>query len=449
MSAFKAYDVRGVYGKDFTAETVYRIGRELPGLLGAKRVLVGRDARESSPEIFEALARGITDASADVDYMGLCTTPMTYFFTGLKGYEAAVMITASHNPKEYNGLKISRKNALPVGYDTGLKELEKRVEAFTEAPAGKKGKVYSIDVREEYVEFLRKKLPDLSGLKVAIDCSNGMAGLIARDVFEASGAVAEYLYETPDGTFPNHSPNPLESAASEALRKRVSETEADIGVIFDGDADRVMYVDETGKFIRPDLLTAIIARYYLAVEPGAAILCDIRTSRGVTDEIERCGGMVHLWKVGHAFAKLKMREVNAIAGGELAGHYYLRDFYNCDAAVLSCEIVLGVLAKAKREGQTLSKIISKIDIYSNTGELNYTIQKKEEAIKAVEEWAIEGAKPVLKHDFDGVRYEWEDWWFNIRPSNTEPYLRLVAEALTPTLLSEKVSDIEKILEKFK
>ena len=448
MGAFKAYDIRGVYGTDFTADTIYRVGRELPELLGAECVLVGRDDRESSEEIYEALVRGITDAWTDVENIGLCTTPMTYYFTGSRGYDAAVMITASHNPKEYNGLKISRKGALPVGADSGLKDLERRVSGPARPPEERKGEVRNLDVRGEYVDFLKRNMPDLSGLKVVMDCSNGMAGLLARDVFSASKAEIEYMFEELDGTFPNHSPNPLEPAATEALRKRVLETGADIGVIFDGDADRVMFVNEKGDFVRPDLITAVLARYYLAMEPGSAVLCDIRTSRGVTEEILRCGGVPHLWKVGHAFAKIKMREINAITGGELAGHYYFRDFYCCDAAMLCSEIVLGVVARTVRGGGAFSGLVADFDIYSNSGECNYTIARKPEAIKALGEWAEGGVKPLRKYDFDGLRYEWADWWFNIRPSNTEPYLRLVAEAATPELLASKKAEIEKILEDF-
>lgn len=445
MGAFKAYDIRGVFGRDFDADTVYRIGRVLPSLLEAKTVLVGRDDRTSSPVIHEALCRGITEAGADVDDMGLATTPMTYFFTGSRGYAAAVMITASHNPPHHNGLKVSRKGALPVGGDSGLRELEQRIAAPLPPPATAKGRVRMIDVRSDYLVFLRSNLPDLGGLKIGLDASNGMAALLVRDLF---GDTPRYLHATVDGTFPNHSPNPLEDSATLDLRNLVARERLDIGVIFDGDADRVMFVDERGRFVRPDLLIAPLAQYYLAREPGAAVLCDIRTSRGVTEAIARMGGVPHLWKVGHAFAKVRLRELNAIVGGELAGHYYFRDFHCCDAAILCAEIVLGVVAEAKRHGQSFSSLLADIDIHANSGERNYVVSRKTEAMDALRQWVARGPAPTALLDFDGYRFEWPDWWFNIRPSNTEPYLRLICEARDADVLGTHLGEIEAILAPF-
>lgn len=446
MGAFKAYDIRGVWGKDFDEKSVYRIGRELPGLLGADRVLVGRDARTSSPVIFETLAHGIVDAGADVHDLGLCTTPMTYYFTGLLDYPAAVMITASHNGPEYNGLKISRMGALPVGADSGLKELERLIQSQDRAPFDLRGTITPTDRRGEYLEFLKSRLPDLSGLKACVDCSCGMASLLVPDLFK--GADVETLYDTLDGTFAEHSPNPLLPETSAVLRQRVVQSGAHMGVIFDGDADRVMFSDEKGRFIRPDLITALLAAHYLGMEPGASVLCDIRTSRGVTEEIVRLGGAPHLWKVGHAFAKVKLREIGAIVGGELAGHYYFREFFCCDAAILCAEIVMGVVARAVREGRTFSDLLAGIDVYANTGECNYVIERKAEAMQALAGWAESIGKPTRKYDFDGLRFEWSDWWFNVRPSNTEPYLRLIAEARDPALLARRKAEMDAILETF-
>ncbi|MGI5868161.1 MAG: phosphomannomutase/phosphoglucomutase [Kiritimatiellia bacterium] len=446
MSAFKAYDIRGIWKKDFDAKTVYRIGRELPGLLGADKVLVGRDARTSSPEIFEALSRGIVDAGADVHDLGLCTTPTTYYFTGLLDYPAAVMITASHNGPEYNGLKISKRGALPVGADSGLKELERLIQGPERAPAKKRGTISLFERHGDYLDFLKSRLPDLAGLKAVVDCSCGMASVFAPDLFK--GADVEMMYRTLDGTFANHSPNPLLPESSKAMRRRVVESGANLGVIFDGDADRVIFSDEQGRFVRPDLITALLANHYLEQEPGASVLCDIRTSRGVTEEIARLGGVPHLWKVGHAFAKIKLREINAIVGGELAGHYYFREFFSCDAAILCAEIVMGVVARAARQGRTFSDLLAGIDIYANTGECNYAIARKAEAMQALADWAESIGTPSRKYDFDGLRFEWPDWWFNVRPSNTEPYLRLIAEADSPERLARKKAQIDAILETF-
>ena len=445
--AFHAYDIRGVWGVDFDAGVVYRVGRCLPGLLGAARVLVGRDARTSSPEIFDALVRGLTEAGADVDDMGLCTTPMTYFFTGERGYEAAVMITASHNPKEYNGLKISRKGALPVGADSGLPELGRRIEGELPPPAPKPGSVRRLDLAEDYLAFHRRWASDLSGLNIVVDCSNGMAGLLARRLF-GEGEGISYLNETPDGSFPNHPPNPLLPEATAQLSAEVVRRGADLGVIFDGDADRVAFVDGTGAFVRPDVMTAVLAERFLAREPGAAVLCDIRTSRGVTERVAALGGVPHLWKVGHAFAKVKLRELRAPCGGELAGHYYFRDFHWCGSAVLCAEIVLARAAAAKKEGRSFADLVREIDVYANSGECNYTVPDKDGALAAVRAWVATLPPPDRALDFDGVRFDWPDWWFNVRKSNTEPYLRLIAEARTPELLAARKAEIEAVVRPF-
>ena len=446
MGAFHAYDIRGVWNADFDADTVYRVGRCLPGLLGADRVLVGRDARASSPELFAALSRGLAEAGADVDDVGLCTTPATYWLCAERGYAAAVMITASHNAKEYNGLKISRRGALPVGVDSGLKELEAMIAGGLPPKAAKPGAVRAAPGSlDDYVRFQSLFAPDIAGLKVVFDCSNGVGALVARRIY---GGGAAYLNEELDGSFPNHPPNPLLPEATAQLSAEVARTGADLGVIFDGDADRVAFVDETGAFVRPDTMIAVLAEHYLEEEPGARVLCDIRTSRGVTERVSALGGEPHLWKVGHAFAKVRLRELGAACGGELAGHYYFRDFHNCDSAMLCASIVLGRAAAAKRAGRRFSDLVRAIDVYANSGECNYTVPDKDGALAAVRAWAdsLPPADRVL--DFDGVRYDWPDWWFNVRKSNTEPYLRLIVEAGTPARLADRKAAIEAALKPF-
>lgn len=446
MGAFHAYDIRGVWNADFDADTVYRVGRCLPALLGADRVLVGRDARASSPELLAALSRGLAEAGADVDDAGLCTTPATYWLCAERGYPAAVMITASHNAKEYNGLKISRKGALPVGVDSGLKELEAMIAGGLPPKAAKPGAVRELPgALDDYVRFQSLFAPDLSGLRVVFDCSSGVGALVARRLY---GDGAAYLNEELDGSFPNHPPNPLLPEATAALSAEVARSGADLGVIFDGDADRVAFVDETGAFVRPDTMTAVLAEHYLEEEPGARVLCDIRTSRGVTERIAALGGEPHLWKVGHAFAKVKLRELGAVCGGELAGHYYFRDFHCCDSAMLCASIVLGRAAAAKREGRRFSDLVRAIDAYANSGECNYTVPDKDGALAAVRAWADSLPPPDRVLGFDGVRYDWPDWWFNVRKSNTEPYLRLIVEARTPALLAERRAQIEAVLRPF-
>ena len=442
MKAFKAYDIRGVYGRDFDGETVYRIGFFLPGLLQTDRVLVGYDCRESTPDILSHLVHGITDSGATVYDIGLATTPMVYFATAVHGFGASVQITASHNPAEYNGLKISRRDALPVGYDTGLRELEKTVETGGIQPAVWRGEVKELPgIKAEYISFLEKFLGDYSNLKYGIDCSNGMTSLLVKDVF---GNEPKYIYDRMDGSFPGHPPNPLDERNTADLKKLVLDTGLDAGVIFDGDGDRVMFIDERGRFVRPDLITGVLGLHFLKEEKGR-VLHDIRTSRGVIKFIEKLGSRPFMWKVGHSHAKMKMRELNAIYGGELAGHYYFRDFFNCDSGMLAAILVLNILSELKKRGETFSRLIDSVNTYSNSGEINFRIDDKKSAMNSVRDYFTGIEKPVAFYDFDGYRVEYPKWWFNIRPSNTEPYLRLVAEAETAELLDEKLGKIRELI----
>ena len=449
MSAFHAYDIRGVWGRDLDADTAWRVGRCLPKLLGASRVLVGRDARLSSPELSAALVRGILESGADVDDVGLCTTPTTYFLTGMHGYAAAAMVTASHNPPEYNGIKISKTDALPVGGDSGLRELEAMTAAPLPPKAERPGTLRTVDPRDELLKWFGERAPDLAGLRFVVDCSNGVGALLARDVLGGCGGEALFINETLDGSFPAHQPNPLLPEATEQLGDEVRRVGADLGLMFDGDADRVAFVDSSGRFVRPDLVTAIVAEPFLEAEPGAPILCDVRTSRGVTERIAELGGVPHLWKVGHAFAKPKLRELGAPFGGELAGHYYFREFCNCDSAMRAAQIVLGAAAAAKRRGGSFDSVVRSVDRYASTGELNFTVERKDDALSAFSAWARSMNPPPRRVlDFDGLRCEWDDWWISVRKSNTEPYLRLILEADGEELLADRRAAAEKILTPF-
>ena len=446
MGAFKAYDFRGVFGKDFDLETVYKFGFFLPSLLKTDKVLVGRDMRVTTPQMFEALANGITDAGADVYDMGLTTTPMVYYFTAQHHFDASVMITASHNPKEHNGLKVSRTNALPVGYDSGLGELERRVKEEPVTPATVKGKIIAHDVKAEYLEFQARYHHDISNLNIVMDCSNGMASILVKDIF---GNAPTYLFDTLDGTFPNHEANPLEPENVVALQNKVREMKADIGVIFDGDADRVMFVDEHGDFIAPDLMIAVLGHYFLEEKHYTGkVIQDIRTSKSVAEYIAKMGGEMEIWRVGRAYAALKLREIDGSFGGEFAGHYYFRDFFYSDSAMIASQVLLHVFSDMKRKGITVSQLISQIKQYANSGEINFTIERKKEAMEAVKEHFCAIETPTKVMDFDGYRIEFADWWFNIRPSNTEPYLRLLMEARTEAMLQEKLAEMKEVLKAF-
>ena len=387
MGAFHAYDIRGIYNVDFDKDTAYKTGYFLPELLGADKVLVGRDCRVSSGEIHEYLLKGITDAGADVYDIGLSTTPMVYFGTANYGFKASVQITASHNPAEYNGMKVSRENALPVGFDTGLGQIKEWIDSGRPCtPAAVKGQVKSMDIHKDYLEFLLKYKGDYSGLKIAMDLSNGMSSLYAREIF---GDQPAYIFEELDGRFPNHEPNPLVEKNVAALKELVRSTGADIGVIYDGDADRVMFVDENSRFISPDLMIAVLGHYFLE-ERGekGIVLQDIRSSKAVGEYLAPMGGQMRTWKVGRAFAAHKLRELDGVYGGELAGHYYFRDFFYSDSGLLASILILDVVAAMKAKGISLSRLIAGIEKYQNSGEINFRIEDKQGAMDAVRDHFI-------------------------------------------------------------
>lgn len=448
MGAFHAYDIRGIYNVDFDKYTAYKIGFFLPELLKADKVLLGRDVRLSSDEIYDAVVEGVTDAGADVYDLGLSTTPMVYFATARYGFDASIQITASHNAKEYNGMKVSRTNALPVGLDTGLGEIKRWIEEGRQMKIEKeKGKVIKFDKRDDYLTFLNGYKEDYSNLKIGMDLSNGMAALFVKDIF---GDQPLYIFDKMDGNFPNHEPNPLVEKNREDLKKLVLENGCDVGVIYDGDADRVMFIDENGRFISPDLMIALLGHYFLE-EKGekGAVLQDIRSSKVVGEYLTPMGAEMHTWRVGRAFAAHKLRELNGVFGGELAGHYYFRDFYYSDSGILASLLILNVIAKLKNQGLSLSQQISRIEKYQNSGEINFKIESKKEAMDAVRDYFTSQEQPTASFDFDGYRVEFNDWWFNVRPSNTEPYLRFLCEASTKELLDQKVSKTKEIINNFK
>lgn len=451
MKAFHAYDIRGVYNKDFTKEDVYKIGFFLPRLLMTDKVLVGRDVRTSSPEIFAYLTRGILDAGANVFDIGLATTPMVYYATVKYNFLGSVMITASHNPREYNGLKISGPNAMPIGYDSGLENLEQMVENEKIIVSPYKGELYKLNVKEDYINFLKDHMVDFRGMRIGFDLSNGMAALLIKYLF---GKFAWYVNDEMDGEFPGHEPNPLQKSNIIDIQNLVKEKNLNIGIIFDGDADRVMFIDDRARFIQPDLIIALMGHYYFDLKEikEGHILQDIRSSRSVAEYIKEnwSNTQIHTWRVGRAYAVPKMKELNCVYGGELAGHYYMSDFFYSDSGLLAALHVLKVVRYFKEEkGLKISEVIDKIDRYSNSGEINMSITDKQKAMLAVIKFFIDQQTPIRILDFDGYRLDYQDWWFNIRPSNTEPYIRFVVEAKNKELMQEKVKIIKNLLYKFK
>lgn len=472
MTAFHAYDIRGVYNKDFDKDIVYKTGFFLSELLHTDKVLVGRDVRESSPEIHEYLLKGITDSGASVYDIGLATTPMVYYATASKGFKASVQITASHNPRQDNGLKVSRENALPVGYDTGLGTIEKWIlEGRPCVPAASRGEVFDLDIRDEYLAFQMKFKGDYSNINIGVDLSNGMAALVIKKLLGKGSDTLHYIFDEMDGTFPNHEANPLIPKNTEALRKLVAEKRCDIGVIYDGDADRVMFVDENSKFISPDLMIAVLGHFFLegmgssqsakarkaaifknkcaGKAPQAEVLQDIRSSKAIGEYLSPMGGTINTWRVGRAYAAPRLREIGGLFGGELAGHYYFKDFFYSDSGIMASLILLDIFATMKAErGLSVSQVISRVVKYENSGEINFKIEDKPAAMNAVRDFFRQNEKPTLSLDFDGYREEFHQWWYNIRPSNTEPYLRFICEASSYILLEEKVAMVREILAKF-
>ena len=447
LKAFHAYDIRGHFGTDLTTEIAYKVAYFLPELLDTRRVLLGRDMRLSSPALHEAVLAGLLDAGAEVFDLGMSTTPFVYYVTARHGFKASIQITASHNPKEDNGLKISRALALPVGYDSGLSTIERWILEERPTPVAEtRGTVCDYDVREEYVSFLNGFKQDFSNLKIGMDCSNGMASIFVHQIF---GDQPVYLYDTLDGSFPHHEANPFQPENVVDLQKLVIAQKCDVGVIYDGDADRVMFIDEAGSFIAPDLVIALLGEYFIK-EKGqkGIVLQDIRSSKSVAEYLEPLGAEIAMWKVGRAFAAPRLRELDGVWGGEVAGHYYFRDFFYSDSGLLAGIMVLNIVAKLKRQGIRFSEMIARIKHYENSGEINFRVEDKKGAMDAVKQYFMETEKSLAFYDFDGYRVEFKDWWFNVRPSNTEPYLRFLCEATTLDLLEQKIAAARSVIEQF-
>jgi phosphomannomutase len=461
MGIFKSYDIRGVYGKEWDKGTAYSIGGALPGLLrgnepagsrgagsGSREIVVGRDARLSSPEIFSAFTDGVRDAGASVTDIGLCDTPAVYFATAFYGFAGGVMITASHNPPEYNGLKVSGRDAVPVGYDTGLAELEKRVVGGAPtAKAGSRGDLRSLDIRSDYLSHLARFKSDISGVSSVIDCSNGTVGIYLKDVIAGIKGRFTLIFDEPDGRFPNHPPNPLVEENLAALKERVRAEKSDLGICFDGDADRVMFVDETGSFVSPDLIICLIGRYYFRDHrdrlsgSSSAVTYDVRSSRSVVECLRKMGGDPRICKVGHSHAKKLLRNTNGIFGGELAGHYYFRENYFCDSGMIAALVVLSVLS---RERKPLSRLIAEVKKYYFSGEINFSVENGQEVVEKI----LSDYKGGKLEDIDGIRIDFPTWWFNLRRSNTEPLIRLVVEASTRGELAQRTEEIKEKIGKY-
>ncbi len=437
---FGAYDIRGIYPEDVNEELAYRIGRSFPGLFAAKKVAVGHDIRLSGPSIRDALVKGLTESGCDVVDIGECGTEMIYFTTAHLKLDGGIMITASHNPKEYNGMKFVRKESRPISSDTGLKELEKAVMEgeFTETAAT--GKVEKIDILEDYVEHILSyvDVKKLKPFKVVANTGNGAAGPIINALEKHLPFDIVKVNNIPDGNFPNGVPNPILQENRESTAKVVRETGADVGVAWDGDFDRCFLFDENGGFIEGYYMVGFLAQAFLKKNSGAKVIYDPRLIWNTIEIADELGGEAVMCKSGHAFIKDKMRQVNAIYGGEMSAHHYFRDFSYCDSGMIPWLLVLELLSQA--DGKSLSDLMKeRMERYPISGEINSKVADAQEVLDRIEK--DYGAKGKVTK-VDGLSVEFDNWRFNLRKSNTEPVIRLNVETRQDEkLCQEKTAEL--------
>jgi phosphomannomutase len=443
---FKAYDVRGLYPSELDVDGGYAIGRAFVEQFEPKSIAVGRDMRLSSPAIAAAVIRGAAEGGSEVKDIGMVGTEMLYFAVGELGLDGGITVTASHNPKDYNGMKIVRRGALPVGGDSGLLDIRDRALALSgPRPSGQRGQTPVAEKVDIYPGFVEKVLSFIDPsavkpLRVVIDAANGMAGAMLPPILERLPIEAVCCFFEPDGTFPNHAPNPLLPENREFIIGKVLEEKADLGIAFDGDADRCFLVDDTGEFVPGDFVTALLAESILEREPGAKIIYDVRASWAVRDTIERAGGIPLMNRVGHAYIKLRMREEGAVFAGEVSGHYYFRDFNQADSGTIPALLMLELISKRDKR---LSELLRPYrERYFLTGELNMPVE--DVALKLQELKEHFAGQGKISH-LDGVSVTADDWHMNVRPSNTEPLLRLNLEALDPDLMKRKRDEVLAVI----
>jgi phosphomannomutase len=433
---FKAYDVRGIYPDQLDEEAAYRIGYAFASWSSAKRIVLGKDCRLSSPSLSGSFSEGVMDAGIDVVDIGLATTDMVYFASGRLSMPGA-MFTASHNPPQYNGVKLCLAGAAPVGEETGLLEVRRLAERNGSSRARiARGTVRTQDLLDEYIEHLLSftDVSTLDELVVVADAANGMAGLVLPPLFERLPCKLVPLYMELDGTFPNHPADPIQPENQADLKRAVTEHGATLGLAFDGDADRVFLVDERAEGASGSAVTALVAKAMLERHPGATILYNLICSRVVPEVIAEHGGTGVRTRVGHSFIKRVMAQTGAVFGGEHSGHYYFRDHYNADSGLVASIVVMDQMSKA---GQPLSEMLAPYRRYADSGEINTEVADKHSVIERVASVFAEGRQDRL----DGLTVEYDDWWFNLRPSNTEPLLRLNVEARSEDLLEKKTAEV--------
>ena len=433
---FKAYDIRGIFPTEINEEIAYAIGRAFVEFTGAAKVVVGRDMRPHSQDIFRGLTRGLTEQGADVIDIGLCSTPQSYFANGTLKADGSIMITASHNPGNWNGVKLCRSEAIPISGVTGIMDIQKIVEERSwKTPVVRTGNISTYDIAPEYGAYLRSFAKFDRKLTVVVDYANAMGLYEIAGIKELFNIIP--LYDELDGTFPNHEANPLKLDTLDAICAKVKETGADFGAAFDGDADRCGFIDDQGNIIPMDLFTALIAQDILSRGP-ATILYDLRSSRAVKECIEANGGKAIQSRVGHAFIKAQMRENDAVFAGELSGHYYFKQNFTAESQGLAM-VMLANLICAKN--QPLHELIAPLRKYFSSGEVNSKVADVQPILDTIRQKYTDGKM----FELDGISVEYSNWWFNIRSSNTEPLLRLIVEADTPELMAEKRDELLAII----
>jgi phosphomannomutase len=435
--AFKAYDVRGLYRTELDEAGAYAIGRAYIEQFGAKRIAVGRDMRLSSPTMAAAVREGAADAGADVLDIGMVGTEMLYFAVGQLDLDGGIAVTASHNPKEYTGMKIVRRGALPVGGESGLLEI-RDLALSAQWREASRGQIRTEDIWDRFVERVLSfvDVDSLRPLRIVIDAANGMAGAMLPPVLAQLPMldVVRYYFD-PDGSFPNHEPNPLLPENREFIIGKTTAERADFGVAYDGDADRCFFVDDAGNFVPGDFTTALFAESILAKEPGGKVIYDVRASWAVPEAIERAGGAPLINRVGHAYIKQRMREEDAVFGGEVSAHYYFRDFTQADSGVVPFLLMCDLISKRGKLSEVLASLRER---YFITGEINTPVADVASKLEELEERF--GAGGRVSH-LDGLSVEFDDWHFNVRPSNTEPLLRLNLEARSQELMERKRDEV--------
>ncbi|MCK4516210.1 MAG: phosphomannomutase/phosphoglucomutase [Spirochaetaceae bacterium] len=449
MSVFKANDIRGRYPEEWNKDTAYRIGRCLPDILSGEQIVIGRDARSSSEEILEYLTKGLLHRGIQITDIGMVDTPAVYFAVGKYGFDAGIMITASHNPPGYNGIKLTGKNVVPIDSQSGLEDLAQEVlsSRSVDRPNGREssGGHGTFDISRDYLLYLGSFRGKVPGIKAVFDCSSGMAGRFIHQILNDMPGEFIVVNDEIDGTFPVHGPNPSLPENLRQVRELVLSEKADIGFCFDGDGDRVVMIDADGEVVSPDLLTAILGLYYFKYHPektegNKTVLVDIRSSNSVAEFLENLGAEPMESPVGHAKIKRLMRKVDALFGGELTGHYYFKENFYSDSPWLTIFRVLSVLAEGD---ENLAQLRARIMKYHFSGELNFPVKNQDEIVDGLLREYADGKLNRI----EGLRVDYPDWWFIVRKSSTEPYLRLVVETKIREELALRTNELTEAIER--